>query len=114
MESEETKSLEDPRPVLLVTTVDIGDGVTGRVEVRLGDDPEDAARAFCATNGLPESVVLPLAAHLQSNLDLGPPSEQVCGVFELWHRMRLPQAWRVRERGRHYVDLDARFSRKLR
>ncbi|KFM25825.1 hypothetical protein F751_1439 [Auxenochlorella protothecoides] len=76
MESEETKSLEDPRPVLLVTTVDIGDGVTGRVEVRLGDDPEDAARAFCATNGLPESVVLPLTAHLQSNLDLGPPSEQ--------------------------------------
>lgn len=80
MADEESTSLDDLRPVLLVTTVDIGEGVTGRVEVRLGDDPEDAARAFCAANGLPESVVMPLALHLQSNLELGPASEQVCGA----------------------------------
>ena len=45
----------DTRAVLLVTTVDIGDGKSGRIEIREGDVPEDAAREFCRTYGLPES-----------------------------------------------------------
>lgn len=58
----------DSRPTLLVTTVDIGEGRQGRVEVRAGDDPIDVARAFCARHGLPEAIVLPLAQHLEDNL----------------------------------------------
>lgn len=58
----------DGRPTLLVTTVDIGEGRQGRVEVRAGDDPVDVARAFCARHGLPEAIVLPLAQHLEDNL----------------------------------------------
>lgn len=58
----------DARPTLLVTTVDIGEGRAGRIEVCVGDDPVDVARAFCARHGLPEAIVLPLAAHLEENL----------------------------------------------
>lgn len=58
----------DSRPILLVTTVDIGEGRQGRVEVRASDDPIDVARAFCARHGLPEAIVLPLAQHLEDNL----------------------------------------------
>ncbi len=58
----------DSRPTLLVTTVDIGEGRQGRVEVRAGDNPIDVARAFCARHGLPEAIVLPLAQHLEDNL----------------------------------------------
>ncbi|PRW39076.1 expressed ef-hand domain-containing isoform A [Chlorella sorokiniana] len=58
----------DSRSTLLVTTVDIGEGRQGRVEVREGDDPVDVARAFCARHGLPEAIVLPLAQHLEDNL----------------------------------------------
>lgn len=71
-------------PVLLVTTVDIGDGKSGQVYVRLGDDPEGVARAFCAEHGLPDSVILPLAAHLQQNLELGTPSEQASPCQAEW------------------------------
>lgn len=58
----------EPRPALLVTTVDIGGGAAARVEVRQGDDPADVARAFCARHGLPEAIVMPLAQHLEENL----------------------------------------------
>lgn len=59
---------EDTRPTLLVTTVDIGEGKAGRIELRLGDDPVDVARAFCARHNLPDTIVLPLAQHLEENL----------------------------------------------
>jgi len=59
---------DDGRPTLLVTTVDIGEGRQGRIELRLGDDPVDVARAFCNRHGLPETIVLPLAQHLEDNL----------------------------------------------
>lgn len=61
--------MEDTRPVLLVTTVDIGDGQSGKIEVREGDDPVDAARDFCVRYGLPESIVGPLALHIQENIE---------------------------------------------
>lgn len=57
--------------LLLVTTVELGGGRTGTVEVRAGDDPADIARAFCARHGLPDTVVAPLALHLKENLDVG-------------------------------------------
>ncbi len=58
----------EERITLLVTTVDIGEGRAGRIEVCLGDDPIDVATAFCARHGLPEAIVLPLAQHLEENL----------------------------------------------
>ncbi|GIM06636.1 hypothetical protein Vretimale_10899 [Volvox reticuliferus] len=58
---------EEPR-VLLVTTVDVGGGVSERIEVRVGEIPEDVARAFCRRYNLPDAIVGPLAAHLEENL----------------------------------------------
>ncbi|KAL4431755.1 hypothetical protein ABPG77_002971 [Micractinium sp. CCAP 211/92] len=56
------------RPTLLVTTVDISEGQAARIEVRLGDNPVDVARAFCMRHCLPDTIVLPLAQHLEENL----------------------------------------------
>lgn len=57
------------RPTLLVTTVDIGEGRSGRIEIREGDDPTEVAWAFCQAHGLSEAIIGPLAAHLQDNID---------------------------------------------
>lgn len=59
---------EDARPVLLLTTVDIGDGRNGTIKIREGDDPLECARLFCAEHGLPNSVIGHLAVHIQENL----------------------------------------------
>ena len=66
----------DPRPTLLVTTVDIGGGRSARVELREGDHPVEAARAFCAAHGLPDSIVAPLAQHIWDNLGAAPTAEE--------------------------------------
>ncbi|GLC61577.1 Glycosylphosphatidylinositol anchor attachment 1 protein [Pleodorina starrii] len=58
---------EEPR-VLLVTTVDVGGGTSERIEVRVGEVPEDVARAFCRRHNLPDAIAGPLAAHLEENL----------------------------------------------
>lgn len=54
--------------MVLITTVDIGGGRSGKIEVRKGDEPQDAARAFCKMHGLPDSVVGPLTDHLLDHL----------------------------------------------
>lgn len=59
----------DARPTLLVTTVDIGEGRSGRIEIREGDEPTEVAWTFCRMHGLPDAIVGPLAAHLQENID---------------------------------------------
>ncbi|EFJ40059.1 hypothetical protein VOLCADRAFT_120064 [Volvox carteri f. nagariensis] len=58
---------DEPR-VLLVTTVDVGGGISERIEVRVGEIPEDVARAFCRRYNLPDAIVGPLATHLEDNL----------------------------------------------
>lgn len=55
-------------PLLLVTTVDIGDGKTDRIEVRQGDVPLEVASNFVSKHGLPTAVVPRLAMHLEENL----------------------------------------------
>lgn len=55
-------------PLLLVTTVDIGDGKADRIEVRQGDVPLEVANAFVSKHGLPTAVVPRLAMHLEENL----------------------------------------------
>jgi hypothetical protein len=55
-------------PLLLVTTVDIGDGKADRIEVRQGDVPLEVASAFVTKHGLPTAVVPRLAMHLEENL----------------------------------------------
>jgi hypothetical protein len=63
---------EKPSPdgvrLLLVTTVDIGEGRSDRIEVRSCDDVEDVAAAFVAKHGLPTAIKSRLAAHLMDNL----------------------------------------------
>lgn len=61
-------SMDHLAPLLLVTTVDIGDGKTDRIEVRLGDVPLEVANAFVAKHSLPTAVVPRLAMHLEENL----------------------------------------------
>lgn len=55
-------------PLLLVTTVDIGDGKSDRIEVRQGDVPLEVANTFVTKHGLPTAVVPRLAMHLEENL----------------------------------------------
>lgn len=55
--------------VVLVTTIDIGNGEAQNVELRRDDSPERVARAFVDLNGLSTAVVGPLAEHLQQHLD---------------------------------------------
>ncbi len=54
--------------MILITTVDIGNGKSDRIELKQGDDPSDAARAFCLQHGIPETVVGPLTDHILDNL----------------------------------------------
>jgi hypothetical protein len=56
------------QPLLLVTTVDIGEGRSDRIEVRLGDVPMDVARGFVIKHGLPPAIIPRLAVHLEENL----------------------------------------------
>ncbi|WIA42412.1 hypothetical protein OEZ86_008411 [Tetradesmus obliquus] len=56
------------QPLLLVTTVDIGEGRSDRIEVRLGDVPMDVAREFVIKHGLPPAIIPRLAVHLEDNL----------------------------------------------
>lgn len=58
----------DPRPIILITTVDIGAGKSDKIELRKGDLPKDAARAFCERHGLPLSIVEPLVRHINDNM----------------------------------------------
>ncbi|CAL5220772.1 g2838 [Coccomyxa viridis] len=58
---------EERGRLLLVTTVDLGDGLTDKIELRAGDCPEEAAAAFCERNGLPETVIEPLRLHILEN-----------------------------------------------
>ncbi|GBF98697.1 hypothetical protein Rsub_11411 [Raphidocelis subcapitata] len=62
-------SVAEEAALILVTTVDIGDGETDCIEVRQGDDPLELARAFVAKHTLPEGIVEALAQHLCDNLE---------------------------------------------
>eukprot|EP00201_Polytomella_parva_P004719 CAMPEP_0175073044 /NCGR_PEP_ID=MMETSP0052_2-20121109/20299_1 /TAXON_ID=51329 ORGANISM="Polytomella parva, Strain SAG 63-3" /NCGR_SAMPLE_ID=MMETSP0052_2 /ASSEMBLY_ACC=CAM_ASM_000194 /LENGTH=814 /DNA_ID=CAMNT_0016340721 /DNA_START=84 /DNA_END=2525 /DNA_ORIENTATION=- len=59
---------KDSLPLLLVTTVDIGGGLSGKIELHRGDEPLDAAKAFCIKHNLPSTIVEPLTLHLIENL----------------------------------------------
>jgi hypothetical protein len=54
--------------LILITTVDIGDGKSDKIEVRAGDDPLDLARDFVSRHGLPDAIVEALGQHLRDNL----------------------------------------------
>lgn len=57
-----------PTPLILITTVDIGEGKSDQIEVRQGDEPLDLARAFVVKHHLPSTIVEALAHHLHDNL----------------------------------------------
>jgi hypothetical protein len=54
--------------LILITTVDIGDGKSDLIEVRQGDEPMDLARAFVQKHSLPAAITEALAQHLRDNL----------------------------------------------
>lgn len=56
------------RPVILVTTVDIGGGKSDKIEFRQGDDVEAVAREFIERHRLPPGIMSPLANHILENL----------------------------------------------
>jgi hypothetical protein len=59
---------DNEKKILLLTTVDIGDGRSAKIEVREGDDPLVIAAMFCQENGLPDGIVGHLAVHILENL----------------------------------------------
>lgn len=59
----------DPNPILLITTVDIGEGRTDRIMFRKYDDALTVAQEFIAKHRLPNGIAQPLAQHLLDNLD---------------------------------------------
>eukprot|EP00890_Picochlorum_soloecismus_P001471 jgi/Picsp_1/2324/NSC_05787-R1_protein len=65
---DEVSGGRESHPVL-VTTVDIGPGMSVQLEVYEGDDPGAVAEAFCKEHGLPESVVQPLTSHIVENME---------------------------------------------
>ena len=60
---------DDQRPTILMTTVELGPGVSGTITLLEGDDPREAAQRFCLEHGLPANVVEPLTLHILDNLD---------------------------------------------
>lgn len=62
------ESTSNDQPLLLVTTVDIGEGQSDRIEVRKGDDTMGVARAFVVKHSLPQAIIPRLALHLEDNL----------------------------------------------
>jgi hypothetical protein len=69
--------------VLLVTTVDVGEGLSKTIEMRRSDDPEIVAKDFAAKNGIPASIVKPLAAHLEEHFR---EALLVRAFFKAWSR----------------------------
>jgi len=62
------KAASGVAPLILITTVDIGDGQCDKIEVREGDEPVDLARVFVHKHSLPEDIIPALAQHLVENL----------------------------------------------
>jgi hypothetical protein len=62
--------------LLLITTVDLGNGEQDQIELHEGEQPHDAAQKFCEAHGLPEAVVQPLVQHILSSLELSMVSQQ--------------------------------------
>jgi hypothetical protein len=60
--------MELKSPVILIMTVDIGDGRIGTIEVHSNDDPLELAKAFCAFHSLGDHVHAPLAQHITNSL----------------------------------------------
>jgi hypothetical protein len=55
---------------ILVMSVDIGDGRTGKIEVYEADEPEDLASEFCAVYDLNSKVRSALARQIEDNIEL--------------------------------------------
>eukprot|EP00879_Flechtneria_rotunda_P016181 GHRR01016925.1.p1 GENE.GHRR01016925.1~~GHRR01016925.1.p1 ORF type:complete len:770 (+),score=302.29 GHRR01016925.1:355-2664(+) len=62
--------------LLLVTTVDIGEGRSDKIEVRRGDNSMDVARAFVTKHNLPPAIMPRLALHLEENLTKAAAQQQ--------------------------------------
>lgn len=57
------------KKVILIMTVDIGDGRVDTIKVREGDDFASLAQAFQKKHGLVAEVVGPLSEHIRQNVD---------------------------------------------
>lgn len=75
---EDVASTVDERPVVLITTVDIGGGESDRIVMRRGDNAATAAREFVQRHGLSESVLDPLTKHMKDNLVKAKRDAKVC------------------------------------
>lgn len=82
------------RPLLLVTTVDIGEGKSDKIEVREGDEPMDVAQAFVVKHKLPQAIIPRLALHLEDNLVKVVAQKQA--AQQVWrHLLQLDEDWYI-------------------
>lgn len=59
---------QSPEGVVLVTTIDIGNGQSRVLHLKRADDPEHIAANFVKQHHLPQAVVEPLVAHLHEHM----------------------------------------------
>lgn len=71
-----------PRQPVLLTHVDY-EGGSSDIELLEGDEPRDAAAAFCRRHGLGDDVIEPLTQHLQNELAQQEPAESTQTETEL-------------------------------
>lgn len=65
---EESSSRPGPGEEILIMSVDLGEGRSGRVVVHERDDASMLARDFCRRQGLPEELVKPLKEQIVANV----------------------------------------------
>jgi hypothetical protein len=59
--------------LILIMTVEIGDGRADNIRVHEHSDPAQLAAAFVRQHGLAETVVAPLTEHIRANIAALPP-----------------------------------------
>lgn len=58
-----------PNEILLIITIDLGNGLKDNIEIKRNDDPEDLALQFIAKNDLDEKILGVLTENIRKNMN---------------------------------------------
>jgi len=59
---------KDPASILLIITIDLGNGFKDNIEIKANDDPEDLAYRFITKNGLDFKILGVLTENIKKNI----------------------------------------------